>query len=213
VEEGVESIDPTAGVDSEQVRRTTGVIGIAITLFSASSYAKAIQRMYERVWELPHRGGFVGRRRCLAWLLGWLVVSQAIGLVALVSRTVDEPVLEPLWFVGKAAVSAAIWWWTMRVLLFTRVEWGALFLPALLTGVAVTVYGTGSHLVMPRYVASSAEQFGTLGLVLALASWLVGYAGVLVVSAVVGRVLAEDERVRSLGRAARNAVGTPRPRR
>ena len=31
-----------------------------------------------------------------------------------------------------------------------------------------------------KYVASSANQFGTLGLVLAVATWLVGYAGVLV---------------------------------
>jgi membrane protein len=219
VEQSVEDIDPTAGVDADQVRATTGVIGILITLFSASSYAKAIQRMYERVWEQPHRGGFVGRRRCLAWLLGWLVLSQALTLVGLSSRALDLTVLAPLWFVVRAAVSTGIWWWSMRVLLFRRVGWGALFLPALVTGVAVTVYTGGSTLVMPRYVASSAIQFGTFGLVLALATWLVGYAGVIVVSAVVGRVLAEDPAIRSFGErlvrqlpgASRSGAGTPPP--
>ena len=68
----------------------------------------------------------------------------------------------------------------------------------MVTGLTLTVYTGGSTLVMPTYVASSAKQFGTLGLVLALATWLVGYAGVMVVSAVLGRVLAEDETVGAL---------------
>jgi len=200
VEKSADAVDPTAGVDAEQVRATTGVVGLLITLFSASSFARAIQRMYERVWEQPHLGGFVGRRRCLGWLLGWLVLSQALGLLGVTSRAVDVVVLAPLWFVLKAAVSSLIWWWSMRVLLFKRVSWPALLAPAVLTGTALTVYTGGSSLVMPRYVASSAVQFGTFGLVLALATWLVAFAGVIVVSAVVGRVISEDETIRSLAR-------------
>src|SRR3954469_15557391 len=51
VEHGVEEVNAGAGVDTETVRTTTGVVGVLITLFSASSFAKAVQRMYERVWE------------------------------------------------------------------------------------------------------------------------------------------------------------------
>ncbi len=200
VEHGAEAVDPTAGVDADQVRATTGIVGILITLFSASSFARAIQRMYERVWEQPHRGGLVGRRRCLGWLLAWLLLSQALGLVGVSSRAVDAPALAPLWFTVRVAVSTLIWWWTMRFLLFKRVSWRALLLPALVTAVALTVYTGSSTLVMPRYVASSANQFGTLGLVLALATWLVGFAGVIVVSAIVGRVVTEDETYQSVVR-------------
>ena len=200
VEQGADAVDPKAGVDADQVRATTGLVGILITVFSASSFARAIQRMYERVWEQPHRGGLVGRRRCLGWLLGWLMVSQALGLIGVSSRAVDVTALAPLWFVVKVAVSTAIWWWSMHVLLFNRVSWRALLVPALVTGVSLTVYTGGSSVVMPKYVASSAIQFGTFGLVLALATWLVGFAGVIVVSAVLGRVVSEDPTIRSLAR-------------
>ena len=51
---------------------------------------------------------------------------------------------------------------------------------------------SGSRVVMPRYTASSAQQFGSFGLVLAVAAWLVIFAEVIVVSAVIGRVISED---------------------
>jgi membrane protein len=200
VEHGVEEVNAGAGVDTETVRTTTGVVGVLITLFSASSFAKAVQRMYERVWEQPHIAGFVGRRRCLAWLLGWLVALQAVGVVGWVKDSVDLLVLDPFWFVIKGAVATLVWWWTLRVLLFGRVPWHRLLVTAALTGYAVTTYTSGSTLVMPKYVASSAAQFGTLGLVLSVATWLVGFAGVLVVSAVVGRVVVEDPTVTKVAR-------------
>ena len=56
------------------------------------------------------------------------------------------------------------------------------------------------HRVQDAVVASSASQFGTLGLVLAVATWLVGYAGVMVVTATLGRVVAEDAMIRSFVR-------------
>ena len=107
----------------------------------------------------------------------------------------------------------------MRVLLFSRVPWRALAFPAAVTGTALTIYTGGSSIVMPTYVAQSARQFGTLGLVLAVATWLVGFAGVMVVTATVGRVVAEDQMIRKfatrwvrrLRRAPATSPGAPRP--
>ena len=62
-----------------------------------------------------------------------------------------------------------------------------------LTGSCLVLYSWGSNFVMPAYVDASASQFGALGLILAITTWLVGAAGILVVAAVVGRVLVEDE--------------------
>ena len=42
-------------MSSEQIRTQTGLIGVAIVLLSATSYARALQRMYERTWKRPHR--------------------------------------------------------------------------------------------------------------------------------------------------------------
>jgi membrane protein len=193
-------------VDVERVRAQTGLVGLLITLFSATSFARAVQRMYERVWELPHVGGVAGLRRSFVWLIGWLLTLQLVGLLGFVARALRDDVVVRVLMQGM--VSTAIWWWTVRVLLFGRVSWRRLLLTALVTGGCLTAYSWGSGLVMPTYVEQSAEQFGGLGLILAITTWLVGAAGILVVAAVVGRVLVEDEDIRRFGHRLRDAATT-----
>ena len=180
-------------VDVSDVRTQTGLLGAVIVVLSASSFARAMQRMYERTWERRHLGGFRGRRLCLGWLVGWLVALQALSLVSSLADRVDVAALAPVWVGVRVLVASAVWWWTIHVLLAGRVPWRRLAVPAVLTGTSLVIYAAGSSVVMPRYASSTAEQFGTLGLVLTLATWLVGVAGVMVVAAVIGRVLTEDE--------------------
>jgi membrane protein len=186
---------PTA-VDTEQVRAQVGFIGVAITLLSATSYARATQRAYEKVWDVRHFGGLASWKRSMVWLLGWLVGLQGITLVGRLvgggSGADSDPALEIAGFVLRAVLMVLLWWWSLRYLLAGRARWGPLLPAAALTGVAVVVYAAGSTIVMPTYAASSAEEFGAFGLVLSLATWLVGLSGVQIVAAVVGRVLAED---------------------
>jgi membrane protein len=187
-----------AGVDPDQVRATTGIIGILITLFSATSFSRALQRMFEKAWEQPAIGGVVARRRCLLWLFGWLLATQSLTAVGWMDDRAPERILEPVFFVLRCLLLWLIWWWTVRYLLFGRVGWKALLFPAALTGVVLGIYTSASSLVMPRYVVTSANQFGALGVVLAVATWLVGAAGVVVVTTVVGRSVSEDPMVRGL---------------
>lgn len=185
-------VEPLAASD---VRSQTGLVGLVIVLLSSSSFARAVMRAYERVWSLPTVGGIRGRCRSLLWLLGWLVGLQLLTLL-----TWLMPGASPVWLraVLKAASVGLLWWWTLHLLLSERIAWRPLAFPAFLTGVALTAYTVGSAAVIPRYAASSAEQYGTLGLVLAVATWLVGMAGVTIVSAVVGRVVVEDPWLRRL---------------
>jgi membrane protein len=185
-------------LNTDQVRAQTGVVGILITLFSATSFARAVQRMYERVWERRHIGGVLGLRRSVLWLIGWLMTVQAISAIGFVLNEVDS--FDVLRFVLQGATGSLVWWWTSRTLLFGRVSWGQLSIGAMLTGFCLVLYSWGSGLVMPPYVESSVDQLGTLGLILAITTWLVGFAGVLVVASVVGRALVEDEDVVRLSR-------------
>jgi membrane protein len=187
-----------AGVDVDQVRATTGVIGILIVLFSATSFSRALQRMYEKAWEQPAIGGVRARRRCLLWLFGWLVATQSMTFVGWLDDRTSELVLEPAFFGLRCVLLTLIWWWSMWYLLFGRVGWTRLLFPAALAGVAMGLYTSASSVVMPRYVVTSANQFGALGVVLAVATWLVGAAGVVVVTTVVGRAVSEDPLVRTI---------------
>lgn len=199
-----------ANVDPDQVRSQTGMIGLLITLFSATSFARAVQRMYEKIWEQPHIGGIVGIRRSSLWLVGWLLTLQTLaGLGFVLERVADFGVLR---YLLQGAGAALLWWWTSRVLLFGRVPWRTLLVGALLTGYSLVLYSFGSQLVMPAYVASSAAAFGTLGLILAVTTWLVGFAGLLVVASVIGRAVVEDADVQHLARAIAKRVPVLRTR-
>jgi membrane protein len=182
----------STGVNAEHVRAQVGVVGIVITLLSATSYSRATQRAYEKVWSLGHVGGLPGLKRSFFWLLGWLAGFQ---LIAVAERLVggDSVALEVAGFGLRAVLSVLLYWWSLRFLLADRVRWRALLPAAALTGVAVVAYAAGSTVVMPAYAAASAEEFGAFGLVLTLATWLVGLSGVQVVAAVIGRVVAEDQ--------------------
>ena len=177
----------------DRIRSEFGVLGALITLFSATSFARSIQRMNERTWELPHVGGVKGNRRCFAWLAGWLVMLQMISLLNAVLRGIDQGGV--LRLVEQCITGSLLWWWSAHTLLLGRMAWRKLLPGAVVTGVVLAVYTTGSKLVMPTYASTSAKQLGALGLVLAATTWLIGVGFVMVVAAVVGRVLAEDERV------------------
>jgi membrane protein len=182
-----------ATLEPDQVRAEFGLLGALITFFSATSFARSIQRMYERVWECGHIGGIVGNRRCLAWLLGWLMLLQVLALFGLFMRGIPGGGL--LRFLVQCVFGVVLWWWSAWALLLGRKAWRLLLPGAAITGVALVLYSTASGVVMPRYAATSAKQLGSLGLVLAATTWLIGLAFVLVVAAILGRVLAEDTRV------------------
>jgi membrane protein len=199
-----------ANVNADQVRAQTGAIGLLITLFSATSFARAVQRMYEKIWEQPHIGGLVGIRRSSLWLVGWLLTLQTLAALGFVLEQVAD--FGALRYAFQGVGASLMWWWTSRVLLFGRVPWRTLLVGALLTGFSLVLYSWGSALVMPAYVASSAAAFGTLGLILAVTTWLVGFAGLLVVASVVGRAVVGDADVRRLAHAIASRVPVLRTR-
>jgi membrane protein len=190
----------------EQVRAQTGLLGIAITLLSATSFARAIQRMYERIWQQPHIGGVSGTRRCFLWLVGWLVSLQLVGGVVRLVSGPDGVVPGAARLTLQAVLVSALWLVTAWLLLFGRVGWSRLVVGAVLSGVLEVLYSRGSGFVMPAYVRQSAVQFGTLGVILAVATWLIGFAAILVGSALVGRVVSEDPTVLRVVRSSEAAV-------
>jgi membrane protein len=185
-----------AGSPAGGVAGKIGVVGLVVTLVSASSFARAMMRMYAIVWQVPPEKGLRGRGRSLVWLICWIAMLQAVSAVAdAVKRGLDgTPVVfaTQLEWLVQILLSIALWSWTIRFLLVGRVPWRRLWVAAVLSGVATTLVAVGSRVVMPRYTASSAQQFGSFGLVLAVAAWLVIFAEALVVAAVIGRVLSED---------------------
>jgi membrane protein len=205
--EAVDSFSQAAGVGHsgetmlenqvtiDQVRTQTGIVGLAITIFSATSFARAIQRMHERVWEQPHVGGISGARRCLLWLIGWMVTLQLLGGLSTLLTGFGGLLGSGLSLAVRGLALALIWWVTGWLLLFGRVPWVKLALGALIIGYAGVIYNQGSSLLMPHYVQANAQQLGTLGIILAISTWLIGFAAIMVAGALIGRVVSEDPTV------------------
>jgi membrane protein len=187
-----------------EVRAETGAIGLLVTLISATSFSRALQRAYAKVWDLTgvRRSGAV--RSSVLWLGGWLVYLDA---VVLLEQLLDDLPGRPApSVVVLGTLQLLVWWWSPRVLLLWRVPWSRLLPCAVLTTAGMVLLGAGSDLVMPRYAEASVRQFGSLGLVFAAATWLVAFGFVVIVMAVVGRVVAEQA---WWGRMVDRAAGRP----
>jgi membrane protein len=190
---------------SDDVAQGFGVFGAVVTLLSATALSRALQRVFERCWELPKARGRVAVGRWLLWLGVWLAVmvfqhplhdgfgtGRWLGL--------------PLTF----AATTALWWWTQHLLLAGRIPWGPLLPGAVLCGVAVLGVGTVAEVYLPRAVAESVARFGPYGVVFTALSWLIVLFTALTVAVTLGRVIAQEPEVaRRLGSVEPTPAPTP----
>jgi membrane protein len=180
------------------LRGSLTVIGVIVVLASATSFTRALQRLYEMAWSVP-RVGLRGSLRGLVWLVGLVVYITALAVaVRLAGENGPGVVLRPVLLTVGAVL---LWWWTPFLLLLGRVRARALLPGALITAVAMGVLGKVSSVVLPRTVASNERQFGTIGAVFAIESWLVVVSCTLVAAVVAGAVLGQA--TGPLGRLAR----------
>ncbi|MFD9688728.1 YhjD/YihY/BrkB family envelope integrity protein [Kitasatospora sp. NPDC059088] len=176
---------------------TYGGLGIVVTLLAATSCSRVLQRLCERSWHLPHLAGRLAAWRWLAWLLVWLAVLIVQGQVRTGFGLGDS--LGVFLYLVSAVL---LWWWTQHLLLGGRVPWLPLLPGAVLTSAALTALAWGSRLYIPRSLNRSVAQFGPLGLVFTLLSWLIVVFTAVTLGIGIGYVLAGQGRLARL-------LGTP----
>ena len=175
---------------SPDVRRATGLLGLAFTFFYASSFTTALQRVYLRAWRRPGGGGATKYIRGPAWFAAILAYLALLGGARSV---LSGPSGTALFLVLSFAGAIVVWWLTSSVMLRGHVRRRVLWATGVITGVAMTVYAGTATLWMPGVVTSHQRQFGFFGVALALVTWFSGAAICIVVGACAGAVLAEDQ--------------------
>ncbi|MER7582779.1 ribonuclease BN [Kitasatospora sp. NPDC097691] len=197
------SLDEVTGVfhtkGQESITDSFGGIGILVTLLSATSCSRILQRLCERSWHLPHLSGRLAAWRWLAWLLVWLAALIIQGKVRSGFGAGDA-----LGVVLYLITASLLWWWTQHLLLAGRVPWLPLLPGAVLTSAALTTLAWASRLYVPRSLNRSVAQFGPLGLVFTLLSWLIVVFTAITLGIGLGYVLAGQGRLARL-------LGTPDP--
>ena len=174
---------------SEDVRKATGLLGLALTFLFATSFTTALQRVYLRAWRRPPHSGFDTYWRGLIWLFAMLVSVALLGGLRAVTGDGAGVVA---WAVIALAVNIGLWWFTAWLLLLGDVRVRVLASTGVITGIALAAFGLSASVWMPEVVTSNETQFGFFGVALALVTWFSGAAICILVGACAAPALAED---------------------
>jgi membrane protein len=178
-----------AFVSADDVRKATGVLGLVLAIFFATSFTTALQRVYLRAWRRPPAGGAGAYWRGAAWLLVILAYAALLGALRAV---LGDGIGLGLFAIVSLAVTSGLWWFTAWFLLLTEVRVRVLLPTGVITGIALTGFAASATIWMPNVVTSNQAQFGFFGIALALVTWFSGASICVLIGACAGPVFAED---------------------
>jgi membrane protein len=165
-----------------EVRGAATVVGLVALLVTCHSFARLLQRTYERIWRLEPLG-VRGAFRGLVWIAG---LAAFLAFVVPIRNWVQHIGGAPFYIVVTVVTSTALWAWTPYVLLAGRVHWHRLVPSALLVAVGLAVLTAASVIYMPSTIERSAESYGLIGVTFAFVTWLFVSALVIIVAGVIG---------------------------
>ena len=165
----------------ETVADSISAFSVFLLVISALAFTRALQRLYELAHDLPPMG-----MRGTPWGLGWL--AFVVVYVTLRPEIVEGTGIG-LEIALSIALGTVLWLGTPYLLLARRLPYRRLLPTALLTAFGMTALALSSVIWLPRTMASSAAQFGFIGVAFAMLGWLVAAGFVLVGMAAAGAAL------------------------
>jgi membrane protein len=165
---------------------TLTVLGAVFVLLGAIGIASTLQAWYQRVYDQQDRGKWSRHVAAqLIWVFGLVVYLALQDLLGREITHLEAPILV---YAAFFAVAIAFYWWTQHILLLGRVGWRQMFPAALATGLCVTGLGAFSAFLFSGQIVSSDRDYGSIGVVTVLLSYLIGYGVCLHIGAVAGHV-------------------------
>ncbi len=157
----------------------------------AYAWPNALQRGYELAWRLPP----LGRRglwRAVVWIAGFVVVLMIlVNFTLLVHGTLGKVLL------GLISVPIVLFaaWGSQHLLLGGRVGWRPLLPGAIAITIGLFGLRGAAALYFSRAIVSETRQYGPIGTVFMLLSWIVGFSFVMLGGAVVGSSVYQRRRL------------------
>jgi membrane protein len=172
--------------DSTEVESAVTWVSVVILILATLSFTRAMQRMFQRAYSVQP-AGVSDVWRGFAWLAGfvaWIVISSPLrgslkdfgGIFLAVAAT--------------TVTGFGLWLWTPTILLHTR-DWRRLVPGAMVSGLLGALLGVASGIYVPIVMEWSARKYGLIGVAFSLQSWMLVFAFVIVIGAVVGAVVSE----------------------
>lgn len=174
-------LDTGSSFTSDATVATFGVAGVLMTVIGATSFSRALDRMYAEIWGYP-RLGITGWWR---WplIIAAIVTGITVEVFLVGSRSygptmVIETVLSFLLW-------ALVWTAVTRLLTAGRVRARDVRATGAAIGLAVAVFFLLTQIGFGSVLSNAEERFGTLGVVFSVIGWLFVYAWITVAAVVV----------------------------
>jgi membrane protein len=166
------------------------VLGAVFLFFSAIAIASTLQAWYERINDLPKIDDWKRQTVYRAvWFVGFVLQVWLLALVGLKTGPAGGKVLI---FVCEFAISTVFWWASMYLLLLGRLPWRHLFPGGLATAFCLTGLGVFSALLFSGSITSDQKDYGLVGVMMAILSYLIGFGVCIHLGAVFGRLWNES---------------------
>jgi membrane protein len=162
---------------------SVSLLSVLLLLFSGVSLTRRLQRMYQDAWRLAPLPGV---RRSLNAASGLAALLVEISLLYLIGTLVRSlPFAWSFGFPLSAVAGLLLWTSVPYLLLDRRVPWRRLLPGGALVGLCSGLYGFATTLYMPRLMQTYNERYGLFGVTIALVSWLLCIALIVVAATVV----------------------------
>jgi uncharacterized BrkB/YihY/UPF0761 family membrane protein len=178
-----DALAPSTGANTD-----IGLIGVLLLVIAILSFARAVQRLFERTWELQPlsvRNSF----NDLLWIAGLIAYLVISGVAHREIGSSRVQVGANLLLTPLTAIFLA---WSGRVLSARRISVRSLAPFAIVASLALAVYFAGAAVYVPHLFSSYASRYGAIGAVFAMISALFGFMVALVASAAVGREVFDE---------------------
>ena len=189
-----EASSHVSGLFSSGTSSTAITVGaISVVAFGLLGASGAIERLYELAFRLPGRGVKDLWRR-VVWPV--LLVASVSGMRALTGELESLPAAPLLVAVVSFALLVPFFWWSMHFLLAARKRWGELLSSAVVTALCWIGFGLFAEFYFSTMVISNDQQYGKIGVVFAMMTWLLAAGVVIILGPVVGTAWSEWRRDR-----------------
>jgi len=165
---------------------TLSVFGIAWLVFGAFGISATLQSWYRKVYdEAPSQRTAKALAVQTLWLVGFLAY---LTVQVLIGRQVSSLAGHVLIFAAEFGCAVVFWTVSPYLLLLGKVGWRAALPGGIATGFCLTGLNIFSALVLSSSIVSGDENYGPVGVVTALLSYLIGFGVCIHLGSVFGRM-------------------------
>jgi membrane protein len=168
------------------------VVGAAVVVLGALGIASTLQVWYQRVFDQPPARNMARQLADRLLWLGGLVLYLTVQDFSFIHLKQAGGARVPI-YAATFILAVAFYWWTPHVLLLGRVSWGRLFPAAVATAGCLTGLAVFSALVFSGQIVSSDTDYGSIGVMMVLLSYLIAVGVCIHLGAVAGRMWNERD--------------------